>query len=75
MIVRNVYRASFDLVRNNVTIYESKPAEERLLIAADIKAAYDMAHAMRNELRVGAVHKELSVRSIKLVYANVVVSL
>ena len=66
-----VYKATFDLVVNGTIRMEVDPCEEQLLVAGSFGEAYEMAQAMKGDLRGSAVHKDLVVRGIEVVDIDV----
>jgi len=70
---RNVYFVTYDLVINNSVQVDDEPAGEAYVMGLDFEEAYELAQAIRFDLRPSAVYKELAIRSLTLVHPGVVI--
>jgi hypothetical protein len=69
----NLYQVTFNLVVNGTIKQDTEPVDTRLVVAADLEQAFEVAREIQPELRRGAVHRETVVRDITLMQANVMI--
>lgn len=78
----NVYRITYDLVRETLTttgyvkhvVPEEEPAATKLVVAPSFEDAVRKGTEIQNSLRGAAVSKECRIRDVELVFFGVMVS-